>query len=331
MHQTIGNLSKEFRNMPKVSVIVPVYKTMATLPRTLDSLLRQTLTDFEVIIVDDGTPDKAGIIADEYAARDPRFKVFHQENRGLAEARKSGQRLATGDYHMHLDSDDTLTDDALEVMYNFSIQQETDLLFPGFNRVMPDRTTPIAPYHSDIIFNSRQAIERMLDQSFEYYGGMCFSHRRLWQDLDAMFPPADVRLPSEDIITNFRLALLASRIGAIPHPVYNYYYNPNSLTALGTFYTQDLIHAFFDELEQTLATAGLSDDLTLALDEMKLHYVGFYVKDVDTSDPWVAHLRAIPKSKLRLKYKVLQSLLWNNTLRRTLIAANRYFKRILKK
>lgn len=315
----------------KVSVIVPVYRTEATLPRTLDSLLAQSMTDFEVIIVDDGTPDGAGKIADEYAARDPRISVVHQENRGLAEARKSGQRVARGEYHMHLDSDDTLTPDALEVMYRYASQHDIDLLFSGFNRVTPDKVFSTLPSPCDKVLSSREAIDLMLDQSFQYYGGMCFSRHALWSDLDAMFPPATVRLPSEDIITNFRLALKGHRVGILAHPVYNYFYNPQSLTALGTFYTQELIHAFFDELEDTLSQAGLLPEVQAAFDEMQLHYVGFYVKTVDTRDPWVARLQALPWSRLRLKYKVLQSLLWCNPLRRGLIAANRRVKRLLGK
>lgn len=314
----------------KVSVIVPVYRTEATLPRTLDSLLAQSMTDFEVIIVDDGTPDGAGKIADEYAARDPRISVVHQENRGLAEARKSGQRVARGEYHMHLDSDDTLTPDALEVMYSYASQHDIDLLFPGFNRVTPDKVLPSAP-RQDRVVGNREAINLILDQGFQYIGGMCFSRHHLWSEPDKMFTSSAMRLPSEDIITNFSLVTHSRRIGIIGNQVYNYYYNPQSLTALGTFYTQELIHAFFDELGDTLSQAGLLPEVQVAFDEMQLHYVGFYVKTVDTSDPWVARLQALPWSRLRPKYKVLQSLLWCNPLRRGLIAANRRVKRLLGK
>lgn len=314
---------------PKVSVIVPIYRTEATLQRTIDSLRAQSLQAFEAILVDDGTPDGAGAIADAAAAADPRFRVIHQENRGLAEARKSGQRVATGVYHMHLDSDDTLAPDGLRVMYDFAVTEDLDVVYPGFTRVIGERRFPIAPRPGRTVTGPREMIDLMLDQSFQYYGGMCFSRHELWRDLDAMFPPATVRLPSEDIVTNFRLVLASRRVGMTDAPVYEYYFNPNSLTAQGTFYTQELIHAFFDELEPTLAAAGLLPEVSRALDEMKLHYVGFYAREVDPSDPWVARLRAIPKSELRPKYKVLQALLCNNTLRRGLIGANRWLKRLL--
>ena len=324
--------SKQLLNMsdrPKVSVIVPVYRTEATLQRTIDSVLRQTLQDFEMIIVDDGTPDGAGAIADRAAAADPRVKVVHQENRGAAEARKSGQREATGEYHMHLDSDDTLAPDGLRVMYDFAVEEDLDVVYPGFTRIIGERRYPIAPRPGRSVVSPREMVDLMLDQSFQYIATMCFSRHELWNDPDALFPPSTVRLPSEDIVANFRLVLASRRVGLTDAEVYEYYFNPNSLTAQGTFYTQELIHALFDELEPSLAAAGLLPEVSHALDEMKLHYVGFYAREVDPGDPWVARLRAIPKSELRPKYKVLQTLLCNNTLRRTAIGANRLVKRLL--
>ncbi len=314
---------------PKVSVIVPIYRTEATLQRTIDSLRAQSLQDFEGILVDDGSPDGAGAIADAAAAADPRFRVIHQENRGLAEARKSGQRVATGVYHMHLDSDDTLAPDGLRVMYDFAITEDLDVVYTGFTRIIGDKRFEIAPRESHSVIKPREMIDLMLDQEFRYIAGMCFAKHELWHDLDEIFPSSEVRLPSEDIPVNFHLVLRSQRLGLMEEKVYEYYYNPQSLSSTGAFYTQELIHRFFDELERPLRQAGLLDDVSHALDEMKLHYIGFYAREVDTSDPWVARLRAIPKSELRPKYKVLQALLCNNTLRHTLIGANRRLKRLL--
>ncbi|MDE5957536.1 MAG: glycosyltransferase, partial [Muribaculaceae bacterium] len=69
---------------PKISIIVPIYKVERYLPECLDSIIRQTFTDWECILVDDGSPDNCGKICDEYAARDPRFRVIHQTNGGLS-------------------------------------------------------------------------------------------------------------------------------------------------------------------------------------------------------------------------------------------------------
>ena len=76
--------------MPSISVIVPVYKVEAFLPRCIDSILAQTFTDFELILVNDGSPDNCPVICEEYARRDSRVRVLHQENQGLSAARNSG-------------------------------------------------------------------------------------------------------------------------------------------------------------------------------------------------------------------------------------------------
>ena len=83
---------------PKVSIIIPVYKVEEYLPKCLDSIVRQTYTNLELILVDDGSPDKCGEICDKYAKEDSRIKVIHKENAGVARARNDGIEIATGDY-----------------------------------------------------------------------------------------------------------------------------------------------------------------------------------------------------------------------------------------
>ena len=91
-----------------VSVIIPAYNASPFLSRSVASALSQTYENIEVVIVDDGSTDDTGAIADGLAAQDSRVKVVHQENRGLAEARRSGIKAATADYLIHLDADDDI-------------------------------------------------------------------------------------------------------------------------------------------------------------------------------------------------------------------------------
>ncbi|MER5756237.1 bifunctional glycosyltransferase family 2 protein/CDP-glycerol:glycerophosphate glycerophosphotransferase [Streptomyces sp. NPDC002088] len=103
--------------MPRFSVIVPAYKVQAYLHECLESVLSQSYPDLELIAVDDCSPDACGAIIDEFAARDPRVRALHlPENRGLGRARNAGMEEATGDYLIFLDSDDTLTPDALRAI-----------------------------------------------------------------------------------------------------------------------------------------------------------------------------------------------------------------------
>ena len=99
------------------SVIVPIYNIEKYIRRCIDSVLLQSFTDFELILVDDGSPDRCGAICDEYAKKDERIKVIHKENGGLVSARQAGIKVASGDYIFHLDGDDAVLPDALESAY----------------------------------------------------------------------------------------------------------------------------------------------------------------------------------------------------------------------
>ena len=102
--------------MPKLSVIVPVYNTEKYLRECIDSILAQTFTDFELILVNDGSTDGSGAICDEYAGKDPRVQVIHQQNGGATVARKSGVRIARGEYITFVDSDDWIDKDMYRIM-----------------------------------------------------------------------------------------------------------------------------------------------------------------------------------------------------------------------
>lgn len=114
--------------MPKISVILPVYNVEKYLRRCLDSLLKQTFTDFEAICVNDGSPDKSLHILEEYAAKDSRIKIVTQENQGLSMARNNGLKIATGDYIYFLDSDDAIHHKLLEIAYTYATKHNADMV-----------------------------------------------------------------------------------------------------------------------------------------------------------------------------------------------------------
>lgn len=123
--------SNSEKSQPKVSVIVPVYNTERYLRECLDSIKNQTLTDIEIICVDDGSTDNCGKILDEYAANDSRFIVIHQENKGGAAARNAGMMIATGEYIAFVDSDDTIDENAYSVSYENIKEVDADILIFG--------------------------------------------------------------------------------------------------------------------------------------------------------------------------------------------------------
>ena len=116
------------------SVIVPIYNIEKYLCRCIDSVLAQSFSDYELILVDDGSPDHCPAICDEYAAKDARIKVIHKENGGLVSARQAGIREAVGDYVFHLDGDDAICDDALESAYEIIRDMHPDMVSFSYQR-----------------------------------------------------------------------------------------------------------------------------------------------------------------------------------------------------
>ncbi|EME8139564.1 glycosyltransferase, partial [Enterococcus faecium] len=102
--------------MCEISIIVPIYNVEQYLRKCVDSILAQTFTDFEVILVDDGSPDNSGAICDEYAKLDSRVRVIHKENGGLSDARNAGIEIAKGKYLGFVDSDDFIDKDMYEIL-----------------------------------------------------------------------------------------------------------------------------------------------------------------------------------------------------------------------
>lgn len=119
-------------NNPKISIIVPIYKAESTLLRCLDSLKTQTFADFEVLMVDDGSPDRCGEMIDEYAAKDVRFKAYHKSNGGVSSARQFGIDHAVGEYTIHADPDDWVEPTMLEALYGKAKEEDADMVICDF-------------------------------------------------------------------------------------------------------------------------------------------------------------------------------------------------------
>ena len=126
-----------------VSIIVPMYNVENYLCECIDSLLNQTLSNIEVILVDDGSPDNCGTIADEYALEDNRVKVIHQENQGLGPARNTGMKLATGEYIGFVDSDDFVKPTMFEKLYAAARDNECDIVTGGSTKVSQKKVVKV--------------------------------------------------------------------------------------------------------------------------------------------------------------------------------------------
>lgn len=117
--------------IPKISIIVPVYNVEKYLYKCIDSILCQTFTDFELLLIDDGSSDRSGIICDEYAAKDKRVNSFHKANSGISFTRNYGIEQAKGEWIIFCDSDDWVDIDWLEQYYD-ALDEDVDLVFQGY-------------------------------------------------------------------------------------------------------------------------------------------------------------------------------------------------------
>ena len=128
-----GNFTKIKLDMPLISVIVPIYNAEAYLSRCVDSILGQTFSDFELILVDDGSTDKSGAICDYYVSKDERVKVIHQHNSGVSAARNAGLEASKSRYVTFVDSDDYILDCFLSSLYSaITKRANIDMAYCGY-------------------------------------------------------------------------------------------------------------------------------------------------------------------------------------------------------
>ena len=137
---------------PKISIIIPMYNVEKFLRRCLDSVKNQTFTDWQAICVNDGSPDKSGEIAREYAKKDTRFVVVDKENGGLSDARNAGMQHAMGEYVLFLDSDDFIHPQTLELTYNAATKKNADMVV----------------FNHDVKFHN--SLQKKLSQGFDISG-----------------------------------------------------------------------------------------------------------------------------------------------------------------
>lgn len=130
---------KELNENPKVSIIIPAYNIAPYLERCLESVRHQTYKELQIIIVDDGSADQTGQIADSFAERDKRFQVIHKENRGVSAARKTGLEKAEGDYIGFVDGDDYIEPEMYEKLVELAVEYGADIAHCGYQMVFPDR------------------------------------------------------------------------------------------------------------------------------------------------------------------------------------------------
>lgn len=227
---------------PKVSVIVPVYNVEKYLSRCVESIRRQTLSDIEIILVDDESPDNCPAMCDEYALQDPRVRVVHKKNGGLGMACNSGLDIAIGEYVAFCDSDDWVEPDMYAHMYTEAVKRPADMVFCGIRQIdQHGRIVPMAQTPTLKIYETRTEIEgvaldmiasrpnckseRLLPMSAK----IVLYKRKLIVDNGLHFE-SERRFITEDLFFNLDCLMCARSVVELPATYYNYFINTSSLS-----------------------------------------------------------------------------------------------------
>lgn len=209
----------------KVSIIVPVYNVEDYLSRCMDSILRQTYTNIEIIVVDDGATDKSGELCDKYAQKDSRVRVVHQENRGLSGARNTGIDTATGEYITFIDSDDYVADNYVEELLLILHQHKADISI-CMGKKFSDVVGNLEKGEDKIfLYTSETALESMLYRKKvnSYAWGKMYK-RKLFEEV--RFPVGEL---FEDVKTIYKVYDIANIIALTEQQLYFYYQRTGSI------------------------------------------------------------------------------------------------------
>ena len=240
----------------KVSIILPVYNAASSIKQMLDSILTQTLSEFEVLMIDDGSTDESGRILDEYSAKDNRFKVFHKQNEGVAMARQSGVDNAKGEYCIHADADDWMEPTMLEELYTEAKAKNADVVIADYfvkskqnERICKQQPSALSPVH---------ILQDMFDNKI--FGSLWHKLVRtdLYKKYNARFFKGINHC--EDLLIWVQLLQHPEvKLSYLPKAYYHYVVNDNSITRHFTHETYEMRLEFRDKLKNLLVVPNAKE------------------------------------------------------------------------
>ncbi len=288
--------------MEKVSIVVPIYNVEKYLNKCIDSIISQTYSNLEIILVDDESPDSCPTICEEYKKKDKRVKVIHQKNMGLSGARNTGIEMATGEYIMFQDSDDTIDSKCVETLYKLVKKDNTSISICG--RLYEfENGEKKCKYSDDFTkkYDLESAIEEM--NSFYYFDmsacGKLFN-KQLFNDI--RFPVGKL---SEDYFIMYKLFLKSGYVSYTTKPMYNYLQRQNSISKNKKVNTQFIDAAY----EQMVDLENYSEEMKKIVHTA---YASAYLTVIDT---YINQKMKCPKKLLKEAKNVIKqnkSIIKNN-------------------
>lgn len=213
---------------PFISIIIPVYKVEAYINKCLDSILAQNYDDFEVILVDDGSPDNSGTICDEYSSKDARVKVIHKANAGVGAARNSGIDVAKGEWIMFVDSDDYIDQGMLQSGVDaIANNKDTDVIL--FYNSMDNSEKGTNELIDRIFFESKNATANETFVATEYFAKACCIYSKLYKrEIIETYSVRFANTPVyEDVLFNMNFFTYAKNVFYVDQYFYHYIINPS--------------------------------------------------------------------------------------------------------
>lgn len=215
-------------SVPAISIIVPVYNVETYLPACLESIRQQTFHDFELILVNDCTPDNSQVIIDKFIKDNSDIiiqVVSHTVNRGLSAARNSGINVARGKYLYFLDSDDSITKDCLQTLHEASIDSTPDIIV-GENRLISPKGTRTIKLETDRAITGTEVINTFCKRLWHNQVWNKLYRRDLIESHHLRFAEGTIL---EDELWSFEIACNARNVAFVHHVTYNYYIRPKSI------------------------------------------------------------------------------------------------------
>lgn len=208
-----------------ISIIVPAYNVERYIRKCLESVCNQTYRNIEILVVDDGSTDETGAICDEFAAKDCRVKVVHNENHGVGAARNTALNSATGELIGFVDSDDWTEPDMFKTLYNLLIDNDADISICSYYREKKGRVKPMFNDGKTFRLTKKQALSQLVtDKTYKNYLWNKLFRRSLFDGIQ--FPE---RTHYEDVAVLYRIFAKASRFACINKPLYHHLFRRGSI------------------------------------------------------------------------------------------------------
>lgn len=269
--------NKLSKTNPLISVLVPIYNVEKYLSRCIDSVLSQDFCDYELILVDDGSPDRCSIICDEYAKKDFRVKVIHKQNGGLVSARLAGFKQARGEYLVFLDSDDWLLPKALSILYSAITQDpDIDVVRSVIKRYTEGREEWLEHYEVERDLEGKNTFfECLQNDSIAPYLHSGIYRASLFEE--STFAPLIRNNISvgEDWITNYSIAPKVYKVRFIETPTFAYFLNTKSMmggSVYGWDYERRVQKCIYEINEERGFVSISTNSLTTALHDLQFFF-----------------------------------------------------------